>query len=422
MGKEKRKKIEPPKISPYRIIIFLFLNHLESMKIAFPDVLKVVNRNINKCEKNLQTFLKTKTKPHKSNKDKKKSFQIDIENYREFVKLIESKQKAELAEKTILQSSITSLVSIYDSFLGQLIKVMLENKSEILNSTDKNIPFNKILEFNTINDAKDFIIEKEVESVLRTSHSDQIKWLENKLGIPLKKELDIWPSFIELTERRNLYTHSNGVVSSQYLSVCSSNLVTFEKKFKVGDELKATIDYFNNAYKILLEMGVKLNQVIWHKLHPDNLEEADNTLIEIGYNILYAEDYELTKIILEFSTNVLKKYSDEMVRRVFIVNKALAYKWSGEDKKAKEIIKAEDWSICNDNLKLAEAVILDNYTEATQIMRVIGSRGRIGKSEYMEWPLFKEFRKSKEFLNAFEEIFKEPSITVEDEKLKEKVA
>jgi len=169
-------------------------------------------------------------------------------------------------------------------------------------------------------------------------------------------------------------------------------------------------------------MGVKLNQVIWRKLHPEELEEADRTLIEIGYNILYSEDYKLTKIILEFSTEVLKKYSDEMVRRVFIVNKALAYKWSGDDKKAKEIIKAEDWSICNDNLKLAEAVILDNFKDASQIMRNIGSDGEIGKSEYMEWPLFKKFRKSKTFLTAFEEIFKEPSITVEDEKLKEKVA
>ncbi len=419
MGKE--KNAEPSKPNPYKVIVFLFLNHLESIKIALPDVLKVIRRNIKKCDKNLQTFLKTKTKSHISSKDKKKSFQIDIENYREFVKLIESKQKAELAEKTILQSSITSLVSIYDSFIGQLINIMLRNKSEILNSSDKNIPFNKILEFNDIKDAKDFIIEKEVESVLRTSHSEQIKWLENKLGIPLKKDLIVWPNFIELTERRNLFAHSNGIVSSQYMAVCSNNSVKFEKNVKVGAELKATIEYFNNAYKILLEMGVKLNQVIWRKLNPDNLEEADNTLIEIGYNILYSEDYELTKIILEFSTDVLKKYSDEMVRRVLIVNKALAYKWSGDNKKAKEIISAEDWSICNDNLKLAEAIILDEFKVAADIMRNIGSEGRIGKSEYMEWPLFKEFRKTKDFLTAFEEIFKKPSITIEDEKLKEKV-
>lgn len=422
MGKEKNKNVEAPPLIPYRIIIFLFLNHLESIKTALPDVLKVVRRNINRSEKNLQTFLKTKTKLNKSKKDNKKSFQIDIENYREFVKLIESRQKAELAEKTILQSSINSLVSIYDSFLGQLIKVMLEHKSELLNSSDKNIPFNKILDFNSIKDAKEFIIEKEVESVLRTSHADQIKWLENKLGIPLKKELAVWPSFIELTERRNLYAHSNGIVSSQYLTVCSNNSVIFDKEVKVGSELKASIDYFNIAYKILLEMGVKLNQVVWRKLHPEELAEADKTLIEIGFNILYSEDYELTKIILEFSTDILKKYSDEMVRRVFIVNKALAYKWSGEDKIAKEIIRAEDWSICSDDLKLAEAVVLDNFEEAADIMHNIGSKGKIGKSEYMEWPLFKEFRKSKQFLTAFEEIFKKPSITVEDEKLKEKVA
>ena len=41
-------------------------------------------------------------------------------------------------------------------------------------------------------------------------------------------------------------------------------------------------------------------------------------------------------------------------------------------------------------------------------MRRIGSNSVPSKSDYKDWPLFKEYRKSEEFLEAFEEVFGEP--------------
>lgn len=93
-------------------------------------------------------------------------------------------------------------------------------KPELLSSSEKNLSFKDLVGLGSIDAAREFIIEKEIKSVIRLSHSDQIAWLEKKLSIPLTKELKIWPAFIELCERRNIFTHTNGVVSSQYCRVC----------------------------------------------------------------------------------------------------------------------------------------------------------------------------------------------------------
>ena len=82
------------------------------------------------------------------------------------------------------------------------------------------------------------IFAKEVESILRSSHSDQFLWMERVFSIPLTKGLESWPSFIELTERRNLFVHCDGVVSDQYINVCKNNKVVLGSDICVRKKLK----------------------------------------------------------------------------------------------------------------------------------------------------------------------------------------
>jgi hypothetical protein len=72
----------------------------------------------------------------------------------------------------------------------------------------------------SIEEAKLQLVDKEVEVVLRASHTEQFEWFEKNLSVKLRSGLEIWPTFIELTERRNLFAHGDGVVTQQYLSVC----------------------------------------------------------------------------------------------------------------------------------------------------------------------------------------------------------
>ena len=79
-----------------------------------------------------------------------------------------------------------------------------------------------------------------------------------------------------------------------------------------------------------------------------------------------------------------------------------------------------DWSAMGDEFKLAESVLSERWDEAYALMRQIGPTGRLNKSNYRDWPLFRELRKQEQFGAVFEEVFGQPfagDISVERKEL-----
>ena len=304
------------------------------------------------------------------------------------------------------------MVSQFDAYLGRLIRTVFLIKPELLNASERNISFQQLMALGSVDDARDFLLEKEVESVLRESHAEHFRWMEQKLGMPLRKDLAVWPFFIEVTERRNLFVHTGGRVSSQYLKVCHEHGVSFDKPpFKEeprsGDELDVSHQYFMHAYHVLFEIGFKLAHVIWRKLRPDDREEADSNLIDLTYDVLSERDYELAKTLLDFSTVTIKTFSKDDRRRRMIVNRAQAYKWSGDTATANKILEEEDWSATGEHFQLAVAVLSDKYADAAELMRHLGINKKISKVDYQTWPLFREFCDTPEFAQAYIDVFGE---------------
>ena len=105
---------------------------------------------------------------------------------------------------------------------------------------------------------------------------------------------------------------------------------------------------------------------------------------------------------------IISKKSILQTKLSFILNKAQALKWMGECGQSKKILASQDWSACSDKFKLAKAVLLDEFDTAAKIMMSIGNNPeKISILHYREWPIFKEFRKTKQFLEAYQCIFNE---------------
>lgn len=319
--------------------------------------------------------------------------------------------------KTVLdllpRNFVVSFVSEYDSFLGQLITQILRFKPEIIDSKDKSISLLDLVNLGSIEAARDKIFAKEVESILRSSHADQFYWMEKAFCVPLTKGLQSWSIFIELAERRNLFVHCDGVVSEQYLNVCKRHDVKFDPEIVVGKRLQADKNYLRQSYEVLYEVGIKLSQVLWRKLSPGDLEKAESSLSHFTYELLIEENYRLAKNLLDFACCTLKKWDSEGSRLVYVVNRALAYKFSGDNETCQKILESEDWSACGDNYQLCVAVLKDDFEKAKALMVRIGSTGSVSEVDYAEWPCFKDFRSSDEFISAFTEVFGHPPSTIE---------
>ncbi len=387
--------------------VYAFIDHIESLAVSLPMVLETVEASHQKAVKVRNEFLEKDCE--KRLVEGELIYYVKAEHSSRNRLLLKEVNQSAIAQKILFRNYVVSLVSQFDSFIGSIIKTMFYLRPDLLNQSEKPLTFSNLMDFGSIETARNYIIEKEIESVLRENHANHFKWLESKLNVQLRKDLAIWPTFIELTERRNLYVHNNGIVSNQYIKICSEHKVNFEVEPKAGSELGVTIDYFDQAFKCVFELGIKLSQVMWRKLLPKKIEDSDRTLLNISFELIQNKQYVLAQELLDFCDKYITSFSSEDMKLRLIMNRAQAYKWQGNEETCKEIINKRDWTASSDMFKLASQVLLDDFENAFITMKSIGSSSdHINQTSYKEWPIFREFRKHEKFNDVYKEVFGEP--------------
>jgi hypothetical protein len=312
---------------------------------------------------------------------------------------------------------IVSLVSEVDNLITALIKLGFSIHPNILDSSDRKFTLSELSSFSTMNDAREHLIEKEIETVLRDSHAKQFDYIQKKFSLKELHKIPGWDSFVEITERRNVFVHCDGKISRQYLAVCQQNKILLPEDYKLGVQLDVDASYFAASYKNILKVGVILTHKMWRQFKTDEHSAADELLNNLCLQLISIEDYDLAIELLNYNeTNFFTKKTNQRMRMVSIINKAQAYKWKKDKSRMNQTLSKLDFSAVNDDFKLAELVLKDDFEEAAKIVEKIGSKSEyVNEEAYKEWPIFKELRKSEKFADAFEVVFnKKFNLTVEE--------
>jgi hypothetical protein len=394
--------------SQFSEVLRVFIQKLDALRDAL-DYVMIISLALKEHSAKEHLELLERYGTELPEKGDRKLFSVPAEHRRKVNRQSEKYEKAKKAMVLLPRKFLVSFVSEFDALIGELLKQIYKAQPGLLLASERAMSFKDLAKFTTIEEARNSLIEAEVESLLRESHVNQFKALENKLKIKLTEGLASWPIFVELTQRRNLFVHADGVASAQYKRVCEEH-GALPDGFVPGGQLEASRDYLICAYKCIYEIGVKLCQVIWRKLIEKEISQADDALNEIAYELLQAEKYDLATRLLEFASDVVKKHSSDKSRRIFLINLAQAYKFGPVEKSARDAICRMDWSATGDNFKICLAVLDDDFVQASVIMRRIGTTGVVSKSSYLDWPIFKVFRETLEFKTVYTEIFgAEPS-------------
>ena len=397
----------------FDLAIEKFLNNIESLRSTLPVVLTQIKTQREQSSTEYQKFLYDKCEYRET----EGHYWISPENHRNWVKLKKEVTNSELASGIVNRSFLISLVSQFDTYIGDLMRCVFEIKPDFLDNSQRQLSFSELQTFEEIKDARDYIIEKEIEAVLRESHSEQFKWFESKLKMKLREGLESWPAFIETTQRRNLFVHNDGKVSSQYLNVCKQHKVKIKSTLKTGNQLHSNQKYFEQAFNCLFEIGLKLNQVLRRKLNPDDIESADKSFLNLTFELIVNEQLSLAKELFDFAHKYIKDISKKDFELRIQLNRAQTYKWLGDNEKCVEIIKEHDWSAFNDLFKLASQVLIDDFDNAILTMKSIGNDSNtMNKAFYRDWPIFKEFRKTEKFKEAYTEIYGDEGEIIEENK------
>jgi len=218
------------------------------------------------------------------------------------------------------------------------------------------------------------------------------------------------PSQVACIERRNLLTHTGGIVSAQYLANCRAQNVNLSG-IVLGKKLSVDNVYFSEAVSIVYEIGVKLCHVLWRKFAEKERQKADSALNNLGYSLIYAGAYDIAESLLTFGSKVFKKHSSESARRMMIVNLANAVRLQGRREEAARILDNEDWSAVDDNFKICVAAVRESVAEVVRLMPIIGSKDYPNAEDYRTWPVFRGMGGDKQFIATFEDVFGEPFVT-----------
>lgn len=382
-----------------------YINLLNSQMDSFPIIINTLAVNAKTCMSHYEKCIKERgIKVTEYENSHEITYTVPIEYGKEFERAKTDLTRSINAFSLIPKNTVVAMVSLYDAYLAELIECAYIIKPQLLNACEKEFSFSDIIAFETIDGLKKHVIEKDVESIIRESHIKQFELLSKKFDVKLTTDLPSYNDFIEITERRNLFVHTNGKVSSQYLKICKER--PFDHKdvdIEIGEELFATPMYVEHCYNVLFEIGVKLGQVIWRKLE-NNLEEADDCLINIGYELIKSRKYQLACIIMDFSRKPYMKHFNKECEYVLCVNHALAHYLNNDIEKCKSIIDDVDWSGTENKYRLAHMVLLEKYDEAAEIMKSIGKNDNM-RFAYAEWPLFNNFRKDQLFKDTYKDIY-----------------
>ena len=347
---------------------------------------------------------------------KNKSVNCDVEDDFTIYKLDRSHYSSVFREFRLLEGKLDTasnfsnillmgLVSQFDSFISSLIRELAIAKPHILTDSKKEYKAHEIFEFSNLDEFRDNLLEKEIGTILRASHLEQIIWLEKKLNTSLREDVSILPDYIEIFERRNLLAHTNCVVNEQYLKNC--RVANFKSTAEVGDKIEISLSYIEKSTEVLMEMGVRLTQTIWRIVAKDDIGEntnAGSVLLNTVFELLCHERYSVAKSILIPALSGSYKYPDSVVECMLQINLATAHMLLDENDEAKRVVEQRDWRAYEPLIRIGVAAIKGETDTVVGLIPEI-PEDKISSQNYLEWPVFAKLREDQAFLGALKDRF-----------------
>ncbi len=305
----------------------------------------------------------------------------------------------------LVRSFFVQLFSAFDVLTGDLLRGLYKERPALFEDLDKEMSLSEIVALGSIDAVKEKVLEDEIDGFRRASYIDQFKRLENRFGLKLRA-FDRWPAFVEAGQRRNIVTHCDGMVTAQYLQVCRKEGVRIPTDTTVGTKLPLTPRYFVRTLFLMLEVGVKLAQTLWRKTLPEQIPRADRHLNNVTFDLLWDGDWVAAERLGDFARS-LPGERTEPDRRIALVNHAIALQELDRPDAVLEALDSMDWSdAVSMEFRLANVVLRRDYATAAALMRRIGTEGEyFHESSYHNWPLFRRFRQSDDFLDAYRDVF-----------------
>jgi hypothetical protein len=136
------------------------------------------------------------------------------------------------------RSALISLMATFETLISQLIREFYYKYPEALPSESKSLSLADLRDLGSVEEAEKFLIDNEIDSVLRGNIQSQLACFEKPIKVSLKPIEKYFDQIIELSQRRNLLVHNDGRVNRHYLNKAPKSFLNSD--IKEGDKIKVS--------------------------------------------------------------------------------------------------------------------------------------------------------------------------------------
>lgn len=391
-------------------------------KFFLPILIKKIQKDIKnpskdipkeKLQKNLDILISDYKKNYPENIDKKWKILIKIDQkaFKKFEKQREKRQHCISHQIHIEKAVLFNLISYFENLFSDIIHIILKKHPEILKINEKILTYNELINFSEFDDAKDYLIEQEIEKFLFKPLSEFFDFFENKVFKTTLPNLSKYKNdIIEIKERRNLLIHNWWIINSKYLNIVEKSI---QKKFEIekDKEINLWTKYIEDSIKKVELIGLEILTLVSLKFQEKKeKEEAVWSINEIIYNTFVNsnKNYFLGENLASFILEDCKSYLNDEQKDYFQLNYRYILKEQNKFNLIKDIALKYDISSKNHIIKLCYYTIIDNYTEACKhIIPSMNEDGKFDINFYEEFPILKNLRKQKQAQSIIKKYIKQ---------------
>lgn len=296
----------------------------------------------------------------------------------------------------LYRNSLITLISTVEWFFSELLHIYYDKFPEINGSSEKQFSIEDLKSFQSIDDARKYLIDKKIEGILRSSFKEWIDFLKTRIKLSmgyLKDSLDLC---LETCERRNLLVHNNGIVNSIYLAKVNKNLT---KEIKIGDTIEIDKSYLFERIDLFEHNCLLIAGELWKKISPNDSTRA-NILNDAAYECMLKKRWKISEGLCKFVMN--DKKTKEIIQVYGKLNYWLSLKrqnkWTPEIEKE---IQTQDFSAKDMSCQLGWFALCDNKVDFFKLLPKALNSGDMTEKYLKEFPIFEELRNDKRMSKYF---------------------
>lgn len=310
---------------------------------------------------------------------------------KELVAIIFGTYPARSQGDLLRQSGLMSLESTLANLFADLWCWAYRKWPDRLPTADKSFSLAALKQLGSVEAAEDYLLENRIEKHLRESLSSQLQVFKD---VDLSSVLTERPRLVEISLRRNLFVHNDGIVNRLYLERHPPDLSTTAKE---GDRLQVTKEYFAQAIDTFYTAGVIISHLCWVQWAKEERSFATAVLHHLLFESLRSGDHAAVERLARFALGRLTSTDPAETRHVVTVNLAIAVKAQGRAEEANEIMTAHDWSGTSLKFDVARNLIAGNRSLAIDALRRAVAAKEIDVFDLDRWPIFSDIREEPEY-------------------------